>query len=165
MNVFRDDALKNFRNQEYREAYWDEFLKVWIATQIKALREQRGWTQKDLAEKAGMKQSRISALENLTYENWSVNTLKRLAKAFGVTLAVEFRGYGKRIIDFERFERRDLEEPEFAKDPAFRDATAERRIQLGGQICGTSNVLAGAPEGEGEPPDLLTANDRDEVAA
>jgi transcriptional regulator with XRE-family HTH domain len=36
-----------------------------IAAQIKVLREQRGWTQKELADVSGMKQERICALEDI----------------------------------------------------------------------------------------------------
>src|SRR5262249_31523322 len=100
------------------------FLNLWIAQQIRALREQRGWTQATLAGKAQMKQSRISTLEDPNYSSWSVTTLKRLARAFDVALAVEFRAYGKRLIDFDRFERRDLGEVGFEDDLAFRPTTA-----------------------------------------
>jgi transcriptional regulator with XRE-family HTH domain len=122
MNGFREDALANFYDRDYRESYWEEFLNLWIATQLRALREDRKLTQEGLAELAGMKQSRISALENADYSSWSVTTLRRLAKALGVTLAVEFRSYGKRLIDFERFQRREFDEPEFEKDSLFRVA-------------------------------------------
>lgn len=122
MNGFRDDALRNFHDREYREAFVEEFLNSWIATQIKALREQRQWTQEKLAEEAGMRQPRISALENIDYSSWSVSTLRRLAKAFDVDLAVEFRSYGKRLLDFARFERGDLEEAPFPMDSLFQRA-------------------------------------------
>lgn len=120
MNGFLNDASINFADKEYRESYAEEFLDLWIAAQIRALREQRTWTQEALAERAGMRQSRISALEDAEYSSWSVNTLKRLAKAFDVTLVVEFRSYGKRLFDFERFAKRDLEEPTFEDDGLFR---------------------------------------------
>jgi len=41
------------------------------------LREKEGWTQKQLAQKAGMSQSRISALEDPNYENYEIGTFKR----------------------------------------------------------------------------------------
>jgi transcriptional regulator with XRE-family HTH domain len=134
--------LGQFHSREYREAYTDEFLNAWIATQIRALREQRSMTQADLAQKAGMKQSRISALENINYSSWSVSTLQRLAKAFDLTLSVEFKSYGKRVDDLERFERRDLAEPGFAEDAGFQTLLSQSsflsssdRLELGGNMA------------------------------
>lgn len=54
------------------------------------LREARGWTQKQLAEKCGMRQSRISTLEDPNYENFEAATLRRLASAFDVALTIRF---------------------------------------------------------------------------
>lgn len=125
MSGFRLDALNNFEDREYREAFTDEFLNIWIATQIKVLREDRDWTQQDLAEKAGMRQSRISALESAGYASWSISTLKRLATAFDVTLNVEFKSYGDRLEDFERFEAGELTAAPFAEDTAFQSRPLE----------------------------------------
>ena len=54
--------VSEFEDKEYAHAYMEEFSNMAIAAQIKALREQRSWTQKQLAEFAGMKQERICAL-------------------------------------------------------------------------------------------------------
>jgi transcriptional regulator with XRE-family HTH domain len=48
------------------------------------------WTQEKLAKQAGMKQARISVLEQADYENFSFNTLKRIAAAFDVAVVVDF---------------------------------------------------------------------------
>jgi transcriptional regulator with XRE-family HTH domain len=61
-----------------------------IAAQINTMREDRGWTQTELAERAGMAQARISLLEDPDYERASLTTLKRIASAFDVGLAVRF---------------------------------------------------------------------------
>jgi transcriptional regulator with XRE-family HTH domain len=53
-------------------------------------REARHWTQTDLAKEVGMAQSRISLLEDPSYEKFSLTTLKRLASAFDVALIVRF---------------------------------------------------------------------------
>ena len=45
---------QSFKDKEYQGAgYVDEFLNAYIATQIKVLREQRGWSQTELGEHAG----------------------------------------------------------------------------------------------------------------
>lgn len=100
---------EEFKDKEYAHAYVNEFLNASIATQIKVLREQRGWTQKHLASLTGMKQSRISLLENVNYTRWSISTLKTLAEAFDVTLKVSFEGFSTRITDIENFNRKSLE--------------------------------------------------------
>lgn len=133
MNGFRDDALREFYDPEFRHEYADEFLKIRIASQLKALREQRHWTQRELAEKAGMKQSRISAMENVNFESWNIRTLRRLARAFDLTLNVEFKEFGKRLIeDMETLRRENLEAAPFDEDPIFRRSAevAEPLVEL-----------------------------------
>lgn len=58
-----------------------------LARQVLDLRLKRGWTQQELAERAGTKQANISRLENARL-NPSVDMLQRVANAFGVELAV-----------------------------------------------------------------------------
>ena len=104
------DRLRNeFQNRDYRHAYADEYVNSHLATQIKVLREQRGWTQAQLAEKANMKQSRIALLENVNYSSWSLTTLKRLAEVFDVPLTVSFSTFGNLLVDVEQFTRESLE--------------------------------------------------------
>ena len=114
------------KSKEYRHGYADEFLNESIATQIKVLREQRGWTQEQLAEEAKMKQSRISVLENVNYEARSISTLKRLAEAFDLTLRVSFESFGSRLVDIERFSRESLERFPFEEDRAFTEIPIEK---------------------------------------
>ena len=61
--------------------------KLDLARQVLDLRLKRGWTQQELAERAGTKQANISRLENARL-NPSVDTLQKIANAFGVELAV-----------------------------------------------------------------------------
>ncbi len=61
--------------------------KLDLARQVLDLRLKRGWTQQELAERAGTKQANISRLENARL-NPSVDMLQKIANAFGVELAV-----------------------------------------------------------------------------
>src|SRR5690349_8707242 len=106
-------------DKDYRHGYVDEFLNAYIATQIKVLREQRNLTQQQLAELAGMKQERISVLENVNYSSWSISTLRRIAEAYDLTLNVSFEDFGKRLRDIDRFGRESLERFSFDEDPVF----------------------------------------------
>ncbi|MEO8927248.1 MAG: helix-turn-helix transcriptional regulator [Caulobacteraceae bacterium] len=79
-----------FRSKAFREGFVSGELSTNVAAQIVTMREDRGWTQTQLATATGMAQSRISLLEDPSYEKMSVTTLKRLASAFDVGLAVRF---------------------------------------------------------------------------
>ena len=55
---------EEFRDKEYRQAYADSFANTVIATQIRLLRG--SMTQKQFADLVGIKQSRVSAMEDET---------------------------------------------------------------------------------------------------
>jgi transcriptional regulator with XRE-family HTH domain len=54
------------------------------------MREERGWTQRELGDIAGVRQNWISQIESPDYEGFSLRTLKKLAFAFDVALIVRF---------------------------------------------------------------------------
>lgn len=122
MNDLEKTLKQSFEDREYRHGYVDEFLNSYIATQLKVLREQRGWSQAELAEHAGMMQPRISVMENVNYASWSVKILRKLAEAFDLTLCVSFESFGKRMEDIKRFGREALERTSFDDDPYFQAA-------------------------------------------
>ena len=97
-----------FSDKEYAHAYVDDFSNMFIAAQIKALRDQRGWTQKELAEFSGMKQERVSALEDVNYEAWTAKTLKKLAQAFDLTLKISFEKFSDCIMDMQAINAESL---------------------------------------------------------
>jgi len=117
-----------FKNKDYRHAYADEFLNLSIATQIKVLREQRNWTQKELADRVIMEQPRISVMENVSYSSWSINTLRKLAKAFDLRLRVSFESFGSCVNDIEQFSRETLVRPSFENDPVFAEEEEETTV-------------------------------------
>jgi transcriptional regulator with XRE-family HTH domain len=101
--------VPEFDDKEYAHAYMDEISNIAIATQIKVLREQRNWTQKQLAEAASMKQERICALEDVDYDAWTIKTLRKLAKAFDVTVKVSFEKFSTSLIDISKIDRETLQ--------------------------------------------------------
>lgn len=119
MSDFLTKIKKPFQDKDYRHTYADGFLNSAIATQIKVLREQRHWSQNQLAQRASMQQARISVLENVNYSSWSLATLRRLAKAFDVRLKVTFETFGTILEDFDLLNRTSLERCSFANDPKF----------------------------------------------
>lgn len=128
------DKLRiEFQDEDYRYAYDEEFSNSRMATQLKVIREKQELKQTELAELAGMKQSRISALEDVNYNAWSVSTLRRLARALGVRFFFGFESWGELLPEIETFGRKALERPRFEKDPEFkpeaeRSATLTKRL-------------------------------------
>lgn len=99
---------EEFKDKEYAHAYMEEFSNMSIAAQIKALREQYDLSQEKLAELSGMKQERICALENSDYDSWTVKVLRRLAKAFDLTLKVSFEEFSSGILDVSNINKDSL---------------------------------------------------------
>jgi transcriptional regulator with XRE-family HTH domain len=107
---------KKLTNKEYRDSYVAAHISNTVASQIFMLREQRRWTQKELARQAGMNQSRISALEDPNYENIEVGTLKRLASAFDVALTVRFTPFSELATWTAQLSGENLLVADFASD-------------------------------------------------
>jgi len=140
-----------------------------IATQIKVLREQRDMTQKSLAMKTGMLQPRLSVLEDASYSSWSISSLRRLARAFDLTLKVSFESFTSFILDFESMGRAALERVSFTDDPLFKSTkvtTSHKfrkrqpsRMELA--MCGQMSLFSAqivtlpAAKPKGIDPDLL----------
>ncbi len=118
MSQLSQRLKRNFVDKEYAHAYVESFLNTSIASQIRVLRKQKKWTQKKLALKAGMEQSRISALEDVNYDQWSISTLKRLAEAFDVTLNVSFGKFTDKIEEIAHFNHESLAIPSRMDDLA-----------------------------------------------
>lgn len=59
-----------------------------LAVQLSALREERGLTQAQLAERVGTHQQAISRLENPAYGRQSLSTLRQVASALGAFVDV-----------------------------------------------------------------------------
>lgn len=59
-----------------------------IAYQLLTLRKQKGYTQKELAEKIDLKQSHISRWEKAGYQGYKIKALSKLARTLGGRLEV-----------------------------------------------------------------------------
>lgn len=94
----RHRALADFlRNQAqhdeaFRVAFEAERVKLQIARWVRSTREQRGWSQAELARRAGTTQSVIGRLESATdVREPSLGFLGRLATALGFELSLSFK--------------------------------------------------------------------------
>lgn len=134
-----EDELRQ-EDEEYRYAYAEDFLNTSVATQIRVLREQRGLTQEDLAQKIGTKQAGISRLENVNYSAWKTETLRKIARAMKVRLKITFETFGSLVDEAETFSRKNLERPTFEDDPRFSEGVAAP-LQTQTSITRTDNGL------------------------
>src|SRR6266849_841181 len=97
----RSQLVAKLSNKTYRDVFVSEQINTGLAFQIRALREQRDWSQAELGEKAEMAQSRISVMEDANYARFSLNTLNRLASAFDCGLVVRFAPFSELVTSFE----------------------------------------------------------------
>lgn len=129
MSELREHLKDAFRDCEYRHTFAEESLNTSIATQIKVLREQRGWNQGELATHADMQQPAISRFENINYSAWSLTTLKRLAQTFDLVLSVKFETFASLLNEVEEMNREYLERCSFEDDPAFAGAESTQAVE------------------------------------
>lgn len=85
------------RNHKARKAYVEAELINALAHQIRILRQQRGWSQKQLAAELGTTQATVSRLEDPSYGRYTMRTLLALCKVFDVALFVRFMPFSKYI--------------------------------------------------------------------
>ena len=123
---------------DFRHPYADEILTLFVCSQIKVLREQREMSQAALAEALGTTQSAVSRFESTDYAAWSVDTLRRIARAFDVRLRITFEGFGSLWRDVGGITKEALERPKIEEDLEFSPFDAE--------VKGTSSV--GPPEND-----------------
>lgn len=82
------DARFGAQDPEWKERLKRERERLTIGELIREARESRGFTQTDLAREAGTTQSAISRIEDADYEGLKVETLRRIALALKLPLAI-----------------------------------------------------------------------------
>lgn len=110
MSEFVERLAQEFADdKDYAHAYMEAHTSSRIASQIKVLREQRKLTQAQLAVLSGMKQERISAIEDVDYDAWTIKTLRKLARAFDILVQISFVPFSESILDVANLNRKRLE--------------------------------------------------------
>ncbi len=89
MRTFDDMLNDEMQDEEFRKEYEDIQPEMDVIRALAAARISQNLTQKELAERSGINQADISKIENCT-RNPSLNLLKRLADAMGMTLKIQF---------------------------------------------------------------------------
>ena len=141
MSWLHNKLTNYFQDRETRHIYVDEFLNEWLATQIKVLREQRKIKEPHhLDALAKLPPGTTDKLEDVTYNEWDLPTLRKLAVAFDVALDVSFATFGHRLVKMENFGQPILECVPFTEDPAFLDS-APQQVLIGQNIRPSLMVL------------------------
>jgi transcriptional regulator with XRE-family HTH domain len=129
-------------SKEYRDAFVSEHIDTGLPFQIKALRDQRKWSQEELGKRAGMKQETISRLEDPNYARFTLRTLKKLASGFDVALMVIFVPFS-RLFDWEsNLSPEALQAVSFEEDKFSLEKPIEREYEKEKIIEETINVSA-----------------------
>jgi transcriptional regulator with XRE-family HTH domain len=147
-----------FPSEESRYAYADSVTNAFLTGQIKALREDRGLTQEQLAELVGTQQSGISRWQNSGYSSCKVETLRKFAKAFGVRLRITLEEFGSLPDDVRAFTKRRLAPLKFEDDTAFHACTAEERQLIDISDYERSGITADQQGGMPNPSSALAAS-------
>lgn len=109
MSELANKLISEFSDREYAHAYMEAHVVSRIAAQVHSIRKQRGWSQNELAEKAGMAQERVSKIESADFESVTLKTLNKFAEAFDVHLHVAFVPFSKGIVDVANITLKGLE--------------------------------------------------------
>ncbi len=88
MDDFQKQMSRLRRNRAFASAFDKKRAEAEVAFQIRRLREAKGWTQKDLARKAGCSQQAISAIEQAGYKRHSLPLLRRVAQVLDADVVV-----------------------------------------------------------------------------
>lgn len=117
------------------------------------MRQDRGWSQKELAERAGTTQEGVSRLENPNYGKFTLTTLIRLASVFDVGLDVDFVPFSRLVDKAANRSRDDFHVSDYDHDPGLADSgddlgiigTAEAMTPFQGVTTGQDMVYAHVP--------------------
>jgi transcriptional regulator with XRE-family HTH domain len=83
-------AKKLSEDRKFRDSYVLEHVKRSIPFQVRAMRDERGWSQARAGEALGKPQNVISRYESPAYGKLNLQTLLEIASGFGVGLLIKF---------------------------------------------------------------------------
>jgi transcriptional regulator with XRE-family HTH domain len=109
------NLAQKLRNREYRQKFFLAESSAHIAEQLIALRKRRNLDQTQLAEMIGTQQPAISRVEKADYQNWSFNTLRKIADAQDARIRVSIQPAEDVLKEYE---------PEAAEQPIDKEFVA-----------------------------------------
>jgi transcriptional regulator with XRE-family HTH domain len=113
----RAELLDSFKTgKDYRHAFVEEKVRSHIAAQIRALREERGLTQPELAAMMDKTQSWVSRLEDANQPPPTIMSLLQVAEAFDVDFEISFSPFSKLLDRLSTMTPDSLKVPGFEND-------------------------------------------------
>ena len=125
MNSDREQIVRKFRDKGYRDAFIAEHIYSRLPLKIRALREARGLSQKELGDKIGVAQTWVSKLEDPNYGKLTLSTLLRLASAFDVGIEVDFVPFSTVLDETLGLSAESWEVSSFGEDVGIENSRAE----------------------------------------
>ncbi len=133
------------RDKEYRHGLVAAQIEIDLPLQLRALRKQRGWTQPEMAERTGMKQSRFPLMERPGSARFNLETLRRLAEAFDVALIVRFAPFSELLDWSKAFSPDAFEVPSFEEELGAEDPEDIYKVQsIAGRLEPSTEGRAGS---------------------
>jgi transcriptional regulator with XRE-family HTH domain len=127
----KDKLVARLKDKQYRDSFVSSHIKIGVPFQIRALREHRGWTQKELAVRVGTKQAWIAQIENPNYSGFSLKTLLKLASVFDVGLIVRYVPFSSLVKWELELAPESLKVQSFEEDPYFKPQPINIPCQAG----------------------------------
>lgn len=123
----REQLVSSLQDKEYRDAFVADQIQIGVPLQIKAMRDNRDWSQEVLGEHMNppMVQESVWRLENPNRSNLTIGTLLRVASALDVALIVRFVPFSELIDSTPWLAGGDRSVPEYSKDSGLKSAKAE----------------------------------------
>ena len=119
----RGQVVSSLKDKAYRDAFVSATINSGVAFQIRANRLKRNLTQKELGQRAGMKQGFISRLEDPDSGSPNLETLIRVASAFDVALIVRFAPFSDLVTWSVGLRQESLEVSSFGDDRGLESRT------------------------------------------
>jgi transcriptional regulator with XRE-family HTH domain len=114
IDSIKASLIRKLQSVRYRRSFARSHGGAQVALQLRALRRSRpNLSQKELAKALGMKQSRISLLENPDYQKYNVTTLQRIAEFYDIVLDIRFLSFREFVDLIVRGTPDDLAPPPF----------------------------------------------------
>lgn len=92
LTTFDEHKKRALKDPKFRrvmeQADDDPFIEV--AYRLITLRNKKGWTQAELAKRIHISQQAVARLESLDYKGHSLNSLYKIAQAYGRKLQISF---------------------------------------------------------------------------
>jgi transcriptional regulator with XRE-family HTH domain len=120
----RTALTEKLAEKEYRHAFVETEIRRGLPLQIRAIREAREMSQKNLGEAATIPQANISRIENTRDSFLSFATLLRIAAAFDVALVVKFAPFSE-LEEWANCPLSQLVPPDFSTEWSAREEKAE----------------------------------------